>query len=80
MMNRLSCLIPGLGVCGIIMVMSRSLFLTWEIQAIAAVTVLMIMWWITAGLTVSLVFMVPVATSPSAGAYSTSYLTMKDII
>ncbi len=53
------CLILGLVISGIILLMPQNFFISWEIQATAAITVLMIIWWITEAIPIPATALVP---------------------
>ncbi len=66
-MKRLLCLVLGLVMSGAILLMPGSWFITWEIQATAAVTALMIIWWITEAIPIPATALVPLVGFPLLG-------------
>ncbi|MFH0968040.1 MAG: DASS family sodium-coupled anion symporter [Methanobacteriota archaeon] len=66
-MKRIICLFLGLIMSGVILLMPRSFFVTWEIQATAAVTVLMIIWWITEAIPIPATALIPLVGFPLFG-------------
>lgn len=60
-------LVLGLVISGLIMVMPESVFISWEIQATAAVTALMIIWWITEAIPIPATALIPLVGFPLLG-------------
>ena len=69
-MKNFFCLVLGLLVCGLIMAMPESFFITWEIQATAAITTLMVIWWITEAIPIPATALVPLVGFPLLGVLS----------
>ncbi|PWR76007.1 SLC13 family permease [Methanospirillum stamsii] len=63
-MKNFFCLVLGLVVAALIMIMPESIFISWEIQATAAVTILMIIWWITEAVPIPVTALVPLVGFP----------------
>ncbi len=69
-MKNFFCLLLGLVVSGLILAMPGSIFISWEIQATAAVTILMVIWWITEAIPIPATAMVPLVGFPLLGVLS----------
>jgi len=69
-MKNFFCLLLGLVVGGLILAMPGDLFISWEIQATAAVTILMVIWWITEAIPIPATAMVPLVGFPLLGVLS----------
>lgn len=63
-------LIGGLAVCALILLLPTSVFGTWEIQATAAVTMLMVIWWITEAIPIPATALIPLIGFPALGVLS----------
>ena len=66
-MKNFFCLLLGLVISGLILAMPGSIFISWEIQATAAVTTLMIIWWITEAIPIPATALVPLVGFPLLG-------------
>ena len=66
-MKKFFCLILGLAVGGLILALPGSIFISWEIQATAAVTTLMVIWWITEAIPIPATALVPLVGFPLLG-------------
>jgi len=66
-MKNFFSIIFGLLVFGIIIIMPGSFFITWEIQATAAITVLMVIWWITEAIPIPATALIPLIGFPLLG-------------
>jgi sodium-dependent dicarboxylate transporter 2/3/5 len=63
-------LILGFLVSGIILLMPESIFTSWPIQATAAITALMVIWWITEAIPIPATALVPLVGFPLLGVLS----------
>ncbi|MBP7034428.1 MAG: DASS family sodium-coupled anion symporter [Methanospirillum sp.] len=66
-MKNFFCVLLGLVVGGLILAMPGDLFISWEIQATAAVTTLMVIWWITEAIPIPATALVPLVGFPLLG-------------
>ncbi|MBN1165819.1 MAG: SLC13/DASS family transporter [Methanospirillaceae archaeon] len=66
-MGNFYCLVAGLLVFVAVLLMPQPLFHTWEIQATTAVTLLMIIWWITEAVPIPVTACIPLVGFPLLG-------------